>query len=59
MTAGHGVDCRDAVEQRRLAGTGGSHDPDELPFLHLEADILDRPGNASFIAVNLFNLFYP
>ena len=46
-----GVNGGDAVEQGGLAGAGGSHDPQELPFRDGKADVLDGLRDISPVAV--------
>src|SRR5262245_13989600 len=42
---GHVVQPRNEIRDRRLAGAARSDDRRELPGLHREVDVLERPGN--------------
>src|SRR5262249_44945176 len=45
-------DAAENLEQRALASPMSSDDTDSLAFLHLEADIFQRPEFLDFVALN-------
>src|SRR5918993_4346816 len=58
LAARRPVDPRNQIEERRLAGTGGPHEGDELSFRHLQAQPIEHHDVLAVALVDLSHLLH-
>ena len=58
MSGAYGIDGRDTVEQRSLAGAGSTHNADVFSGTDLEADVVKGFGDGALAAVVFFDVLY-